>query len=181
MARGVGMKYLVCDTEGQLQERDEEGGQLAIINKEVGPEGLAAVRIRTGTFVGLIAGYVNDCGLLFPERYPRNVVGSCLLGALGANAQPYAGPVVLTGWDDTMDDIEIRDVSDNLVAAVRQIHGDIRVALGLDAGPSSLDARVSWLATMVELAEFVRESATPSIELITDPAEVRSMLRGGGR
>lgn len=174
------MRYLVCDNDGQLHERTGTGDWLADLDREVGPEGWASVRIRHGQLVGLVAGFVNDCGLIAPEKYPRNVVGSCLLAALGANVQPYAGPVVITGWDESdPEGLEVVGLADVLAAMIRQAHADVRIALGLDPGPSSPAARAAWLDEMVQVAEYVRVSETPPIQVLTDPAEIFAHLRGG--
>jgi hypothetical protein len=119
------MRYLVCEVDGTLREGGRRGDRLNIINEEVGPEGWDRIRIRTGPFVGMLAAFANDCGLLMPERYPRNVVGSCLLAVLGANMQPYAGPLVLTGWDDSDPAIEVCGLSEPIVIGVREAHAAV--------------------------------------------------------
>ncbi|MFD0852378.1 hypothetical protein ACFQ07_09095, partial [Actinomadura adrarensis] len=80
--------YALITVDGALEFRKGNDWR-----DQLGPEGRARVRTDEP-----LAGFVNDCGLLFPEKYPRNVVGSLVLVALGAPIQPYAGPVVITGW-----------------------------------------------------------------------------------
>lgn len=175
------MRYFVCDVDGALYLRTVSGvGWLAQIEQEVGPEGFATVRIRSGPYVGQLAGYVNDCGLVLPDKYARNAVGTCLLASLGASVQPYAGPVVITGWDDSSwDEIEIRDVSDALIPVVEQVHADIRIALGLDVGRDVLgDHRSEWAATMRQLATWAADAPVPAMQIITDLNDIRAHLRG---
>lgn len=86
------MRYTVIATDGELTHREVNLDWAAVI----GPEGKARVSMRPDL---TIAAYVNDCGHFFPERYPRNIVGSCVLAALGARPAPYAGPIVFVGWN----------------------------------------------------------------------------------
>ena len=85
------MKHAVVTTTGAVTFADEPLDLRSLL----GIEGSDRVRLHPESGM---AGWVNGCGLALPERYARNVVGSCLLIALGAAPQPYAGPVVLTGW-----------------------------------------------------------------------------------
>lgn len=172
------MRYLVCDTDGQLHDRTVDGYYRTVLTGEVGPEGFESVRVRHGMHAGWMAGVVNEIGLLDPDRYPRNVIGSCLLVALGASAQPYAGPVVITGWDDHADS-EFCDLTDELAVAVTQVHRDIRIVLGLESGPTSDHALPRWQVNIAEFAGWVESSPTPEVQIITDEAAVDAFLRGG--
>jgi hypothetical protein len=177
------VKYLVIDTDGHLYQRTAPRYDVAL--RDVGPEGWARVRLHTAAEVAgpehvHLAGFVNDCGLLFPEKYPRNVVGSCLLASVGASPQPYAGPVLLTGWqeDPYGDEPEVRSLTPDQARHARRMHTDLRRVLGLDAGTPSGDAAPRWCRAMRQLAEEVRSGPTPEIRFVTDPAEVLAWLRG---
>lgn len=145
------VRYLLVTETGELTDRTATDWRTAL--DTVGPEGWDKARLATDAAMG----YVNDCGLLAPDKYQRNPVGAAMLVLLGANAQPYAGPVVLTGWDDyNPDEVEVCSLSDDQVAVLRQLHSDVRRALGLDDGtPETLSAEsaeqvrgyAAWLAT----------------------------------
>lgn len=162
------MKYAVIDTAGKLAIRDRDGWWLELINDEVGPEGHA--RVPTG--IHHISGWVNDCGLLAPERYPRNVVGSIALQLIGAGPQPYAGPVVLTGWDPgatAYGDIEVRSLTRATAEMVTALVADIRSALGLDTGRrAQLDRRewAAWCDRVRTLAGRIGAAPTPHLRVL---------------
>src|SRR3546814_2113924 len=94
--------------------------------RSIGPEGKARVNLP-----GLaVAGWANDVGLLFPKKYPRNVTGSCVLAALGSRVQPYAGPIVFTGWNPGNTPLGLLEIeplpnSEHLDL----VHGDVLKAL----------------------------------------------------
>lgn len=160
------MKYLVIDTDGQLYQRSAPRYDVAL--RDVGPEGWDRVRLHHSRSIGLgdLAAFVNDCGLLMPERYER-----------GAGPQPYAGPVVLTGWDPNpySDDPEVRGLLDTQIAALRHIHSDVRRAVGLDHGEPAPGS--AWQAAMVEVSAIVRAGPVPPVRVITGEAEVLDWLR----
>jgi hypothetical protein len=160
----------MVDTGGRLHPKDVAGDPLGIVNREVGPEGFGMVRFRGSDYYLQLCGFVNDCGLELPVHYPRNVIGSCLLAALGANQQPYAGPVVITGWNDRSG-VEVCDLPDDLVATIQELHVHIRVALGYLSTPVQIPS--DWSAAMVEFAAFVSDSPAPEVQIISDPAALR--------
>lgn len=45
-----------------------------------------------------VAGWLSDVGNVMPE-FHRNVVGSCLMLAMGAHPNPLGGPLVITGYE----------------------------------------------------------------------------------
>lgn len=148
------MKYTVIAPDGELAHRDNEIDWDAV----VGHEGKARVQLDPGL---LSAGWVNDVGLLFPETYPRNVVGSCLLVAMGAAPQPYAGPVVITGWD--WDGIPSEICSLAIPAdAMTGLHRRLRTALAGDAAPED-EYEQEWAQAMRDFAEHVRTAPNPGI------------------
>lgn len=76
-----------------------------------------------------MVGWASDVGLLMTQRFARNPVAACVLGALGANPQPVGGPVVFTGyafdeggWPDPLG-------ADALVS-FEQVYRAVRDALG---------------------------------------------------
>jgi hypothetical protein len=152
------VRYAVIAADGELTQHDGELDWAAVI----GHEGRARVNLP-----GLaVAGWVNDVGLFFPKRYPRNVVGSCVLAALGAVVQPYAGPVVFTGWnpDNTaLGLIEIGSLPDP-AEYLDTVHGDVLKAL---AGQTPRELSPSWAEQMREIAEHARTAPTPGITIRT--------------
>lgn len=162
------MRYALIDTEGQLTIGDKPVDYLTLLDDLVGPEGHN--RIRLARELGCAA-YVNDVGHRFPERYPRNVVGSVVLACLGAAPQPLAGPVLITGWDDSAtwrDEVEIRDLPAAVAEGMYRPVADVRWALGLDeAKPDSAAVwDEEWVAGIRELAEYVRTADAPTVTFI---------------
>ncbi|MEU8907039.1 hypothetical protein [Streptomyces mirabilis] len=154
------MSYALLATDGELRRHDGAVDWQAAL----GPEG----HVRVSLLPNLaLAAYVNDCGLRYPDRYPRNEVGSCLLVALGANPQPYAGSIVFVGWNAANTArglIELESLRPALVDMVEEIHGDVRRAL---AGDPPRELSPSWGEQMREVAEHVRTASTPGITFRT--------------
>jgi hypothetical protein len=181
------MKYLVIDDDGQIRGRTAPRYDVAL--REVGPEGSDRVGFpAAAALVGpenlRLAAYVNDSGLLFPDRYSRNLVGSCVLATFGANVQPYAGPVLFVGWDALSGEVEIESLSAEQIDSIREVHTDVRIVLGLDDGTLSRNATPRWQAAMAVVAEVVRTGPAPRITVLYDDdalAYVRRAARGGGR
>jgi hypothetical protein len=154
------MRYAIITPDGNLTHHDGDLDWHTVI----GPEGRARVRLdaRTAT-----AGWVNDCGLFDPKTYPRNPVGSCILYTLGAHIQPYAGPVVITGWNAANTArglIEICDLPQNMRDALDDLHGDVLKAL---AGQTPRTYSPSWAEQTREIADHVRTAPTPGITIRT--------------
>jgi hypothetical protein len=177
---------MVIDEDGQLRQRTAPRYDVAL--RDVGPEGWDRVRLHTAAaLVGpenvVLAAFLNDCGLVMPEKYGRNVVGTCVLASFSAGIQPYAGPIVLTGWDPFPygDDVEIRSLTDDLIAAIRLVHGDVRRVLGLD--PGSPSAPPQWQEAIRDVAEVVRTGPTPAITVLHDDDVLAFLtrMRGGDR
>lgn len=152
------MRYAILTTDGELTQHHGDIDWHAV----VGPEGKVRVSMRSDLTV---AAYVNDCGLRFPKRYPRNVVGTCLLATLGAAPDPKAGPIVLVGWNpaNTFRGLsEIVPLVEARADAIAVIHGEVRRAL---AGDPPRDMSPSWGEWVREIAEHARTAPTPGITI----------------
>jgi hypothetical protein len=176
------MKYVVIDEDGQLRQRTAPNYNVAL--RDVGPEGWDRVRLHNvaalfGPEQIDMAAFLNDCGLVMPDRYGRNVVGTCVLASFGAGVQPYAGPIVLTGWDPSPDgdDAEIESLTEMQVDAIRVVHADVRRVLGLDPGSPAAPAR--WQAAMREVADVARTAPTPGPVLLTGEDALMHLRRAG--
>lgn len=145
------------------------GGELSFASGDwrapIGPEG--ANRVRLDADYGA-AGWVNDVGLLFPERYPRNVVGSIALVCMGATAQPYAGPVVITGWHPVDEVVGLSELFRRYLPGLVR---DIQLAV---AGEQAETPGVppTWCAAVADMAEQIR--TTPVLPARLIPLEDRS-------
>lgn len=141
------MRYAVISPEGELTHHD---GPLDW-DRIIGPEGKAQVFLPGAA----VSGWVNDVGLLYPKRYPRNIVGSCVLASLNARIQPYAGPVVFTGWHPHT---EIGPLPQP--EFLDTVHGDVVKAL---AGQTPRSISPSWAEQMREIADEARTAPVPGI------------------
>ncbi|MFJ4551024.1 hypothetical protein ACIP4X_17655 [Streptomyces sp. NPDC088817] len=149
------MRYAVITVDGELTQHDGELDWPAVI----GVERKARVPLRLGIAA---SGWVNSVGLLYPAKYPRNVIGSCVLIALGARVQPYAGPVVLTGWNPR----SLPEICSlpKPVDFLDTVHGDVVKAL---AGQTPRELSPSWAEQMREIADHVRTAPTPGFTVRT--------------
>jgi hypothetical protein len=150
----TGLAYAVIGNDGQLHIRDTDW------RSEVGPEGPVRVALDPRW---RLAGWVNDCGLLDQATYPRNVVGSVLLHSLGAAHQPYAGPVVITGWDPPPGG-EVQPLGALAEISVTELHANVRRALGLNEGDATMPPE--WVDAARELADMVRTAPSPRITVL---------------
>ncbi|WAZ20241.1 hypothetical protein STRCI_001342 [Streptomyces cinnabarinus] len=152
------MRYAVISTDGTLTHHEGDLDWDAL----VGPEGKVRVDLP-----GLsVAGWVNDVGLLYPKRYPRNIIGSCVLAALRARVQPYAGPVVFTGWNPANTALGLIEIESlpQPVEVLDTVHGDVLKAL---AGQTPRAMSPSWAEQMREIADHARTAPTPGITIRT--------------
>jgi hypothetical protein len=150
------MRYAIIADDGTLTHADGNLDWDAVI----GPEGKARISLP-----GLaVAGWANDVGLRYPEKYPRNIVGSCVLAALGANVQPYAGPIVFTGWNPGNTPLGLLEIEPlpQPVETLDMVHGGILKAL---AGHTPRSFSPSWAEQMREIAEHARTAPTPGLTI----------------
>lgn len=146
------MRHAIIATDGEVSHHD---GDLDW-NTVIGPEGKARINLP-----GLaVAGWTNDVALLDPKRYPRNIVGSCVLAALGANLQPYAGPIVFTGWNPARGLLGLSEIEPlpQPVDILDTVHGDVLKAL---AGQIPRAMSPSWAEQIREIADHARTAPTP--------------------
>lgn len=165
------MTFAVVDIEGTLTIRPDRATREAV--NAVMPGGwwdMVRLHLRPDLF-----GFVDDSGHV--TGLPRNPVGAVMLAYLGANAigNPYAGPVVITGWQEPSDGSEIRDLTGAQVEFLRERHAQLSDVLAGGELWFSPDHREG----IRQYAEFVRTAPSPETVIITDPAEVLNYLRGG--
>jgi hypothetical protein len=151
----IGVEFVVIDTTEQgtwmLHDRDLD------MRAELGEEGPARVRLRRDFAA---AAWVNDMGHLRPETYPRNVFGSCVLATLGAAPVPYAGPVLITGWDPVD---EIVDVD---AERMEHVIDTVRLALAIDPDPTGVVHDSPWAKRLRKHADKVRVAPAPTMRVI---------------
>lgn len=150
--------HALITPEGELSFADGEW------RPKVGREGPSRVRLMPEV---AMSGWVNDCGLAMPERYPRNTIGALVLICLGANVQPFAGTVVITGWhacgncpprELPLGDGE-RDYLPHLVDDLTR---------ALDGRPVSAEMQsTSWPESIRAIAEMVRTAPVPAVHVRT--------------
>lgn len=70
-------------------------------------------------------GYVNADGLVMAPPLARNPIGAGVLVCLGATMSPYAGPVVITGWDPDGQPTELADLSHIGRTTVELAHAEV--------------------------------------------------------
>lgn len=146
--------YVLIRPNGELSFKDGDH------RAEIGPEGANQVWLHPARRA---AGWVNDCGLLLPERYPRNVIGSILLICLGATPQPYAGPVAVTGWHPRR---EVCDLPGEAREYLPELVRDI--ALVLDGEPpASPWVTGEWAAAVADAADAIRTAPVVPTRLMS--------------
>jgi len=157
----------ICESASREQFLHEDA------DLAVGVGGATRVRLYHGW---MMTGYVNDCGLL--RQLPRNVVGGVLLGVLGAGQQPYAGPVVVCGWDTRatyMGQLEVQGLTPPFVEALERIVADIRIVLGMDEGTPSRDDP-AWAADVRTFADYIRDGEAPAMRVVSGDDAVKHVL-----
>ncbi|MER6809934.1 hypothetical protein ABT299_11695 [Spirillospora sp. NPDC000708] len=140
--------YALIDNEQKLRIRRGEW------RPELGPEGADHVPLHPGTGM---AGFVNDCGFSLPDRCPRNLIGALMAIRLGAVFRPLTGPLVFTGWNPAGCGSEVRDLGDNHIETLTELHRDLTAVLDGTYGGARW-----WAASVRELAADLRASATPT-------------------
>lgn len=169
-------QYFLVETDGTVSIC-ESGSREQFLYEDrdlaVGVGGATRVRVAPGW---MMTGYVNDCGLI--RQLPRNVVGGVLLGVLGAGQQPYAGPVVVCGWDDRatyMGELEVQSLTPLLTETLERIVADIRIVLGIDRGTPSRDDP-AWAADVRTFADYIRDGEAPPMRVVSGDDAVKHLL-----
>jgi hypothetical protein len=161
--------YGVVGNDGQMI-RIETGDW----RSPIGPPGVDRVALHPVTRA---SGWVNESGHHQPETHPRNLVGSILLYLLGAPCLPYAGPVVITGWDPPpgCEVIPLVDSASTGVTAsyLTEIVTSIPRVLGLEPGP--VGRTPSFANDVLYAAEIVTTAPTPRLvvlpTIVADPPQ----------
>lgn len=180
----MSIRYLLIGTDGigSFGVQPDPGFTTAWLDSLVGPEGWDRVRLHPSW---RMTGFVNDVGHRMPDRYPRNVVGSVLLCTFGAGQQPYAGPVVITGWDEqatARGGLEVCSLQDLQVQELTLFLSDVRRALGMQGGPPSGRGGPGWAAIAREFAEYARSAPTPTMTVLSAEDAIAALYgRRGAR
>lgn len=162
------MSYLVIAPDGTTSH-ETTAPTLDGIDAIVGPSGWARVHVDS---VYSMTGWVGDCSLV--DGSPRNPVGSCVLATLGASQQPYAGPIVVTGYDNDSVWGGPESLHPWQVETLEGIVAAVQTALGYHhetATPPPSGFTERWVDAIREYADLVRTSETPKI-MIVDVGEV---------
>lgn len=153
--------YALITPEGELSFGDGEW------RDQIGREGPSRVPLMPDVSM---SGWVNDCGLVLPDRYPRNVIGGLTLIILGARPQPYAGPAVITGWhcSGPFGAYE-HEIAGHYADYVKALVDDL--ARVLDGQPPesefARDAGAGWPGAVRDAAEMIRTADAPPVQIIT--------------
>lgn len=110
--------YAVIDTDGALTVHPAPADSEAIRAAVGGWFDL--VRLKGN---GNLFAFVNDTGHVTDPPLPRNPIGSAVLVLLGGTSMAYAGPVVITGWDEHGEPTEVTDLSVMGRTTVELAHG----------------------------------------------------------
>jgi len=158
------MSLIVVDVVGALHVRHVPV-TAETIRAEVGDWDI----VRLDEPGNVLCGFVSDTGLIDGVT-PRNLVGSLMLMSCGGPRQPFAGPVVITGWDPSpSDESEIRPLTPVIADHLQMMHRCITQTLAGDHTCRSCTPR--WRAALAEAAEMVRTAPTPGIQIFTPTAD----------
>jgi hypothetical protein len=151
------LRYLLVDTDGVASIGCQPITGIKALLGEHGTQ-----RLYLELRLHMVA-YIPDQGLLMPQLYPRNVVGSVLLGSLGAPQQPYAGPVAVVGWDVHVGwvgrgDAEAMTLTEGQADGLLALTSDIRRVLGMETGAPSVQSP-DWARDVRLFADIVRTAA----------------------
>lgn len=141
--------FAVVDTDGQL-EWHSEAVTLESVNGVLPSGCFSLVRLRAQPHM---YGAVDDTGIV--AGLPRNPVGSVLIAILGGPSYAYAGPVVVTGWQEPDEVSEFRSLSIGQVAKLTWLHGLITGAIAnreVDLAPEDAEeirVHANWVTTGV--------------------------------
>ncbi|MCX5066945.1 hypothetical protein OOJ91_13920 [Micromonospora lupini] len=140
--------YLRVGVDGTLTSYSVEPVS-ALIREAIG-DSADMVRMPNG-----LMGWVDGEGHV--KGLQRNVVGSIVLMALGAAQMPYAGPVVITGWDPVREIVALAVAGEHVVRAV---HARVCAAL---AGAVDEDG---FAAAVRETAAELVAAPTPALRVV---------------
>ena len=173
-------QYFMVEPDGSADVRHCVSlGQFMLtdLDEVVGVGGAGRVRLNPAW---MLTGYVNDCGLLPTLNLERNVVGGVLLGVLGGSQQPYAGPVVVCGWDSratSLGQLEIESLTQMHVDVLNRLVSDIRIVLGMDGGtPTKTDP--AWAAQVRTFAEYILNHEAEPMRVVSGDDAVAYLLAG---
>lgn len=168
-----GVTYLVIDDDDNAT-LTRHNGSPTVVRVEEHLRGRGWNRIYPNRHYGM-CGWASDVGLVSPDVFARNPVASCVAVSLGAPAQPYAGPIVFTGYayDQSGDPEAMGDKALDMIDAV---YRQIRAALGMpaytgahlrDLGPVDPGdppwLNPDWVEGIRAFASEVREGPTPGM------------------
>jgi hypothetical protein len=162
--------YLVIDPDGTVRH-EQQAPTLERIDAIVQHGGWARVHVDPDWDM---AGWVSDCGLVTGAA--RNPAGACVLATLGAGQQPYAGPVVITGYDHDSDWGGPEQLHPTQAVMLDGLVGAVRAVL---AGRQATASWVTpeWVRQTREYAEMVRTAEAPGMRVLS-PEESAAYLRG---
>lgn len=171
----MAIRYMLIDTDGVGSFGAEpDRYTTSWIDGLVGPEGWDRVPLSRNW---RMSAFVNDCGHRI--GLPRNIVGSALLCTFGAGQQPYAGPIVITGWDESAtrrDQLEICTLQDPHVDELTKCLADVRRVLGLEAGPLSGRSPGGWADEVRRFAEDMRTVPAPQLTVVHGDVALAALL-----
>ena len=144
-------RHVIIDNDGEFHVA------IGDWRAEFKPHAPGRVTVPTLGALGQWAGWVNDDS--HPLGLPRNLVGGLVLTGLGAGVMPYAGPVIITGWDPHGIPIEVCDLTDAQITTILDCHTDARAAMAGEPGPLYERGR--------EVAELMRTAPTPTVQVLS--------------
>ena len=177
------MTYLVIgdDEQGTLHVRDQFDEMGEFIDRELGVGGSEHAALgRDWQSIGVRA-YVNGCSLTMTDRFRRNVIGGCVIATMGARQQPYAGPIVLAGWDyaaTAYGELEPRPLRGEVVEGIRSLAGQVRAVVLRDEIPPGCPGP-EWAAEIRAYAEVIRTGEVDPVLWVTGDAALDALRRMG--
>lgn len=148
--------YAVINTQGALSMSAGD------FTAEFAPAGPSRINLSASNLP--VAGWVGGCSLITPG-IRRNPVAAAVLCCLGASIQPYAGPVVITGFRTYPYEPDACDLDEYVTAYLPTLHRDVRITLGLDAGDPPAHLPAEWVELVRDVAETARTGSVPPIRI----------------
>jgi hypothetical protein len=165
--------YVVIDPDGSVRH-EQQTPTLDRIDAIVQHGGWARVRLAEDW---AMAGWVSDCGLI--DGAARNPVGACVLATLGAVQQPYAGPVVVTGYDYGSEWGGPEPLGGVHVSALTDICDGVHAALAGREVTGPMATNPLWAPQIREYAEIVRTGEAPRMRILSDEEAAAYWRRQG--